>query len=94
MAIDILSIPAMSAEAERVFSGARRTISWSRCRLGATVVEQTECLKSWVREVVKSGGFVSAEVAAEVLNIDGGVGNTGSNNMGNSQMLDEDDWHD
>jgi len=94
MAIDILSIPAMSAEAERVFSGARRTISWSRCRLGATVVEQTECLKSWVREVVKSGGFVSAEVAAEVLNIEGGVGNTGSNNIGNSQVLDEEDWHD
>jgi len=94
MAINILSIPAMSAEAERVFSGARRTISWSRCRLGATVVEQTECLKSWVREVVKSGGFVSAEVAAEVLNIEGGVGNTGSNNIGNSQVLDEEDWHD
>jgi hAT family C-terminal dimerisation region len=39
----------MSAEAERIFSGARRTISWSRFRLGIKVVEQTECLKSWLR---------------------------------------------
>ena len=81
----------MSAKAERVFSGARRTISWSRCRLGATVVEQTECLKSWVREVVKSGSFILVEVAAKVLNIKGGVGNTGSNNIGNSQVLDKED---
>jgi hypothetical protein len=49
MAIDILSIPAMSAEPERVFSGARRTISWERSRLGAETVEQTECLKHWIQ---------------------------------------------
>jgi hAT family C-terminal dimerisation region len=89
MAIDILSIPAMSAEAERVFSGARRTISWTRCRLGATVVEQTECLKSWIREVVKSGGFASEEVAAEVLNIEGELDNRQDNNIGNNQVVDE-----
>jgi hypothetical protein len=41
MAIDILSIPAMSDEPERVFSRSRRTISWERARLGA------ECLKHW-----------------------------------------------
>ena len=34
LAIDIFSIPPMSAEAERVFSGARRTISWERAKLG------------------------------------------------------------
>ena len=89
MAIDILSIPAMSAEAERVFSGARRTISWTRCRLGATVVEQMECLKSWIREVVKSGGFASEEVAAEVLNIEGELDNRQDNNIGNNQVVDE-----
>jgi hypothetical protein len=47
MAIDILSIPPMSAEAERVFSGARRTISWERAALGSVSVERGECLKSW-----------------------------------------------
>jgi len=39
MAIDVLSIPAMSAEPERVFSGARRTISWDRAQLGELSVE-------------------------------------------------------
>ncbi len=49
MAIDILSVPAMSAEAERVFSGARRQIPWSRASLGSRVIEQMECLKHWFR---------------------------------------------
>jgi hypothetical protein len=39
MAIDILSIPAMSAEPERVFSGSRRTVSWDRAQLGAETLE-------------------------------------------------------
>ena len=47
MAIDILSIPAMSDEPERVFSGARRTISWDRGQLEPETVEMTECLKHW-----------------------------------------------
>jgi hypothetical protein len=49
MAIDILSIPAMSDEPERVFSGARRTISWERAQLSAENIERMECLKSWQR---------------------------------------------
>jgi hypothetical protein len=47
MAIDILSIPAMSDEPERVFSGARRTISWDRASLGVEMIEKVECLKHW-----------------------------------------------
>ncbi|KID93617.1 transposase-like protein, partial [Metarhizium majus ARSEF 297] len=49
MAVDILSVPAMSAEAERVFSGARRQIPWSRANLGPKTIEQMECLKHWLR---------------------------------------------
>ncbi|EXU94806.1 hAT family dimerization domain protein [Metarhizium robertsii] len=49
MAIDILSVPAMSAEAERVFSGARRQIPWSRANLGSGTVEQMERLKHWLK---------------------------------------------
>lgn len=48
MALDILSCPSMSAEAERVFSGARRTLSWDRMRLGLKNIEQGEMLKSFV----------------------------------------------
>ena len=47
MAVDILLIPAMSAEPERLFSGAKITITDRRNRLGSDVVETLECLKSW-----------------------------------------------
>jgi len=60
MAIDILSIPSMSAEAERVFSGARRTISWDRISLGSTNIERTECLKSWLKSNITAGGRLMA----------------------------------
>ncbi|KID81930.1 transposase-like protein [Metarhizium guizhouense ARSEF 977] len=49
MAVDILSIPAMSAEPERLFSGAKITITDRRNRLGTDVIEALECLKSWFR---------------------------------------------
>ena len=49
MAFDILSIPAMSAETERIFSGAKITISPSRNKLGEDVIEATECLNRWYR---------------------------------------------
>jgi len=47
MALNILSIPAMSDEAERVFSGARRTVSWERAQLNVETLECIECLKHW-----------------------------------------------
>ena len=53
MAVDILSIPSMSAKVKRVFSGARRTISWDRMQLGSKAIEQTECLKSFTRIRIK-----------------------------------------
>jgi hypothetical protein len=48
MALDILSIPAMSTEPERVFSGSKITISDRRCRLGIKLIKALECLKSWM----------------------------------------------
>jgi hypothetical protein len=50
MAIDILSIPAESAEPERTFSGARRTASWDRLRLLIESIEKIECIGNWLRE--------------------------------------------
>ena len=76
MAITIFSIPPMSAEPERVFSGTKHTIAPERIRLGAEMVEITECLKSWVRippgkeRAVLSGIFRNAtqvEEAAAIL---------------------------
>ena len=48
MALDMLSIPAMSANPERLFSGAKITIYDRRNRLGIITVEAVECLKSWM----------------------------------------------
>jgi hypothetical protein len=45
MAIDILSIPLMSDEPERVFSGGRRMVSWDRAQLEAETIEMREYLK-------------------------------------------------
>lgn len=47
MALDILSIPAMSAAPERLFSSANITISDRRNRLHSDTTEAIECLKSW-----------------------------------------------
>lgn len=47
MALDVLSAQAMSAESERVFSGTRRIITWSRSSLGPEMIEILECLKHW-----------------------------------------------
>ena len=47
MAFDIFSIPAMSAECERVFSSTKLMIPDSQNRLGADLIEAGESLKSW-----------------------------------------------
>jgi len=49
MALDILSIPTMSADPERLFSGAMITISDRRNRLRIYTIEALECLKSWLK---------------------------------------------
>jgi hypothetical protein len=54
-AFDLLSCPAMSTECERVFSGAKRTITAERNRLSDTVIEACECLKAWWRQGVVTG---------------------------------------
>ncbi len=48
MALDILSIPTMSAEPKRLFSGAKITITDRRNRLGIKSIKAIECLKSWL----------------------------------------------
>jgi hypothetical protein len=45
MAINILLILLISNELERVFSGARYTVSWDRGQIEPETMEQRECLK-------------------------------------------------
>lgn len=51
----------MSAEAERVFSGARRTISWERANLSARTIERLECMKNWLSSKLSHGVFLTKE---------------------------------
>jgi hypothetical protein len=68
MAIDILSIPPESAEAERVFSGARRTCSWDRLRLTCGSIEKIECIGSWLRQgLIKASNREGGGLASNPL---------------------------
>lgn len=58
MAIDVFSIPAMSSEPERVFSGAKHTLNKQRIRCTVKTIELLECLKSWF----KLGNFTEEDL--------------------------------
>lgn len=47
MALNLLSIPAMSAAPERLFSSCKITITDRRNKLSVKVIEALECLRSW-----------------------------------------------
>ena len=72
MAINILSILLMSSEPERIFSEARRTITWQRMKLGPVNIERSECLKSWVR-----GGIIRGWRRELLVNVREGGGEGG-----------------
>jgi hypothetical protein len=46
-AFDILAIPAMSTEWERVISSTKKLITPERSRLAGEIIEASECLKNW-----------------------------------------------
>jgi hypothetical protein len=47
MALDMVSISAMSSDCERVFSQAKLMITGPRHRLEADIIEATQCLRMW-----------------------------------------------
>lgn len=49
LALEILSIPAMSAEPERLFSATKLILSDCRNRLSMQLIEALACLKSWFK---------------------------------------------
>jgi len=52
MALDFLTIQAMSAEYERLFSAAGRMVTPLRSRLDADIIGMCQVLRSWLREGV------------------------------------------
>lgn len=69
MAIEVLSVPAMSDDPERVFSCTRRTISWDRTRLLAETIEKLECLGNWVQNDLIRKLYVAVD--DEIMDISG-----------------------
>ncbi len=59
----------MSSEPERVFSGAKHTVSDSRGSLKSETIELTEYLKSWFR----LGVFTKEDLHAIVENVEEGA---------------------
>jgi hypothetical protein len=49
LALDLLAIPAMSADCERVFSLAKLTLTSQRLAMASTTLEHIQCLKNWAR---------------------------------------------
>ena len=50
MALDLLSVPLMSAECERVFSAAKILISDKRNRMKDDIIEVCTLLRHWFKE--------------------------------------------
>jgi len=57
MALDIFSIPAMSADPERLISSSQQVVKDTRNRLKNDALEALECLKSWAKEGILLSNF-------------------------------------
>lgn len=74
MAIDVLSAPSMSAESERIWSMAKKTISVDRRNLGSEALEQSECNKSWIHHGIADEGDTEGEESdGDVVVLDTGL---------------------
>jgi len=62
MALNLLAIPAMSSEVERVFSSTGLMVTDRRNRLKEDIIEAAECMKSWQAD----GGLVGFEEVEQV----------------------------
>jgi hAT family C-terminal dimerisation region len=67
--LDLLSIPAMSAEIERIFSSTKRLVTPDRNRLGSDTLEELQLLKYWLdhRVINDIGGSVPKKAGAAGL---------------------------
>ena len=61
MAFDMLAIPAMSAECERIFSSASRLITAGRNKLSDEMIEVNECLRAWYQQNLAPGLTIDDE---------------------------------
>jgi hypothetical protein len=65
MAVELMRIPAMSDEPERLFSSAKLLICDQRNRLGDDIIDASECLKSWVKQ-----GLIFATTESDIVRME------------------------
>jgi hypothetical protein len=70
MVLDILSIPAMLADPERLFSSAKLLISDLRNKRGIDIIKAFECLKSWYK--IK-GWEAESEWLEKIVGVEAGL---------------------
>ena len=68
MALDLLPVPLMSAECERLFSVAGQMVSPLRTRLEASTIGMTQTLRSCVRNGLVDAADSLIDVSEEVGN--------------------------
>jgi hypothetical protein len=68
MALDLLSIPPMSAECERLSSVTGQMVSPLRTRLEASTIGITQTLRSWVRNGLIEAADSLVDVSGEAVN--------------------------
>ncbi len=73
MALDMLSIPAMSSDPERVFLAAKITLTDRRNKLGMKMIEFLECLKSWTSKDEQEQGIQATETTKNDILVGPGV---------------------
>jgi hypothetical protein len=69
MAIDYLSIPAMSTDTVRLFTSCKITLTDRRNRLGDDVLEALECLKSWLK-IADQEAYILEDL---IISLEGGI---------------------
>jgi hypothetical protein len=67
MGVELVSIPAMSDQPERLLSSAKLLISDRRNSLGDDIIEASECPKSWAEQGLIFGATKSAMVRMEQM---------------------------
>jgi hypothetical protein len=67
MGVELMSIPAMSDEPERLFSSEKLLISDQRNRLGDDIIEASEYLKCWVEQGIIFGATESDMIRMEQM---------------------------
>jgi hypothetical protein len=97
MALDVLAVPPMSDECERLFSSAKMLLTDRRSRLKMDIIEASECLRSWYGPPTRNTfddediGRLEGEPDPQETGQQGGVNADTEMDGAELQIVDQDD---